>query len=1449
MAIFVLLSNSMMTHIPKDKILILDGATGTMIQRYGLSEADYRDGVFEKSKVELHGNSECLNLTRPEIIRSIHREYIEAGADIIETNTFSANRISQAEYGCEDYAARMAYEGARLAREVADEYLKQGGRRILVAGSMGPTSKSLSLSPDVSDPGFRPYSFDQMREAYREQAQALLEGGADLLLIETCFDALNVKAALAAIQECNAGLRNESTGNLQGDIPVMISVSVSDRSGRTLTGQTLKAFYTAVSHYPLLAFGLNCSLGAAEMTPLVEEISQWCDCAVSCYPNAGLPNEMGGYDQSPEDMAQAVRTMAAKGLLNIAGGCCGTTPDHIRAIATALTGIAPRPVHSSESVSGSPHPHDSSTKTGIFMDKADDSEGLSIKTGLVMDKADDSESSSIKTGLFMDKGDDSEGSSIKTAHFMDKRDDSEGLSIKTALFMDKGARLTVSGLEAVTVDIRQSNFTNVGERTNVAGSRKFARLISEGKYDEALQIAARQIEDGATIIDINMDDAMLDSTREMERFVRHISNDPAVAKAALMIDSSHWETIEAGLKNAQGKCIVNSISLKEGPEQFIEKAKAIRSLGAAVVIMAFDEKGQATTFDRKIEICSRAYRILTEEAGLSPENIIFDANILSIGTGIEEHSKYAIDFIEAVRWIKTNLPGALTSGGVSNLSFSFRGNNAVREAMHSAFLYHAVKAGLDMAIVNPSILQIYDEIEPELLRCVEDVIFDRDPQATERLIDKAARMMAEKETGNQNSTGKMEEKEAGNQNSTAKAELKESAAHTETVLTPGERLKAALIKGRSETLAEDLEQAIYIYGKAVNIIEGPLMEGMETVGKMFGEGKMFLPQVVKSAKVMRDAVEILQPYMDTETAQSGNSKAESCSSHIEAADSTAESDGSHIEAADSKAESGDPHIEAADSKAESGDSRIEAADSSSGSDRCKAKPKITLATVKGDVHDIGKNITGIVLTCNGFQVNDLGVMVDKETILQASDEDNSDIIAVSGLITPSLYQMEELCREMASRNMTKPLFIGGATTSAIHTAVKLAPLYGHVFHGPDASSAAVMAKKYMMDPAGFEAEEHKKQEEIRKLYYKQENTPQEDNMEDNSPKGFGYETYPDGYPSDIPAQQIPSEEVLQYFDWKMFYAIWGVKYGSSSMEAMELVQLRRDAEEEIALGNFRIMLSARFFPAYTENDDIVLVNGRNSAEAGSENHDDNPAGSEWKIIPMMRQEKGDRRSLCDYIIAKESGRTSPFGCFAISVHAADAHEEGCCCPACSNKYEDLIGKAVRMTLAEAASTWLDKKILQQMQQDVTATDGCSRNSDETVASKVPLKVIKPAAGYSSCPDHTLKRDILELLGETTVSHHSHGPHCTCGCHHDEHTHGHSHTEGHGHSQETGALKIRLTETCAMTPEASICGTIFIHPEARYPEIRSISQEQHDSYIARRGMNEDTARRFLGHLLK
>ena len=661
------------------KILILDGAMGTMIQKYSLTEADYHDGPFAGCEKELKGNNECLNLTRPEIIKQIHKEYIAAGADIIETNTFSANLISQSEYGCENFAYEMAYEGARTAREAADEAAAKAAeiglsRKVWVAGSMGPTSKSLSLSPDVADPAFRPYSFDQMKEAYRTQAQALLEGGADLLLIETCFDALNVKAALSAISE----LENCK------DVPVMISVSVGDRSGRTLTGQTLEAFYTSIRHFPILSFGLNCSLGAKELLPLVEEVDKWCGCAVSCYPNAGLPNAMGGYDQSPEEMAAQVKAMAECGLLNITGGCCGTTPAHIRAIADAVREIEPR----------------------------------------------------------------------KTSR-------------------EQEAILKVSGLETASVDLKKNNFTNIGERTNVAGSRKFARLIAEGKYDEALQIAAKQIEDGAAIIDINMDDAMLDSAKEMERFVRYISNDPAVAKAALMIDSSDWDTICAGLKNAQGKCIVNSISLKEGEQKFIQKAREIKRLGAAMVVMAFDEEGQATTYDRKIEICQRAYDLLTKEAGVAPEDIIFDVNILSIGTGIEEHARYAIDFIEAVRWIKDNLPGALTSGGVSNLSFSFRGNNAVREAMHSAFLYHAIKAGMDMAIVNPSMLQVYDEIEPELLKCVEDVIFDKDPGATERLIEKASKMLADKDL---------------------KKGAEVSTEITET-LPVQERLKASLIKG------------------------------------------------------------------------------------------------------------------------------------------------------------------------------------------------------------------------------------------------------------------------------------------------------------------------------------------------------------------------------------------------------------------------------------------------------------------------------------------------------------------------------------------------------------------------------------------------------------------------------------------------------------------------------
>ena len=1195
----------------KDKILILDGAMGTMIQRYTLTEEDYKGDVFSGCIKELKGNNECLNLTRPEIIKAIHGEYIAAGADIIETNTFSANSISQSEYGCEDFAVKMAYAGARIAREAADEAeaiaAKVGlERKVWVAGSIGPTSKSLSLSPDANDPTFRPYSFDQMKEAYKAQAEALAKGGVDIFIIETCFDALNVKAALAAISEVNRTL------------PVIISVSVGDRSGRTLTGQTLKAFYHSVCHLPLLSFGLNCSLGASEMMPLVEEIGSWCRCRVSCYPNAGLPNEMGGYDQSPEDMAAQVQTMAKKGLVNIVGGCCGTTPAHIRAISKALSGIPPRII-------------------------------------------------SVKPVLSTDK---THSYGTESANMYDFTDNP----------------LTVSGLEAVTLDIKRNNFTNVGERTNVAGSRKFARLISEGKYDEALQIAAKQIEDGASIIDINMDDAMLDSAREMERFVRYVSNDPAVAKAALMIDSSHWETILAGLKNAQGKCIVNSISLKEGEDAFIKKASLINSYGAAMVVMAFDEEGQATTYERKIEICERAYRLLTEKAGISPENIIFDANILSIGTGIEEHSRYGIDFIEAVRWIKNNLPGALTSGGVSNLSFAFRGNNKVREAMHSAFLYHAIKAGMDMAILNPSMLQVYDEIEPHLLKCVEDVIFDTDPQATERLIEKASKIIAHTDS-----------KIVGSKDQTSIESNKPSLE---------ERLQNALVKGQTLTLETDMQEAMEKYGSALSIIEGPLMAGMETVGKLFGDGKMFLPQVVKSAKVMRDAVKILEPYMGADENKS-------------------------------------------------------------------SRPKVVIATVKGDVHDIGKNITGIVLGCNGFDVTDLGVMVDKENILECAVREKADIIAVSGLITPSLYQMEELCRAMSEAGMSVPLLIGGATTSAVHTAVKLAPLYKHVFHGADASAAAVLAKKCIIDRETFENEQHAEQEKLRALYHK----PAETTVWKIKTEGFSKETYSTALPENIDYMELPIEEAVPWFDWKMLHAIWGVRYGSPVPEVAELMQLRRDAEDELAMANFKIHIAAHFYNAYSENGNIVIKTDRGERQ-----------------IPMMREESGKMLSLTDFVIPAGKRKTSAFGVFAISVKPNDAHEEGCCCPACSNKYEDLVGRTVRMTVAEAASCWLDNRLKNYLN-DANA------------------KIIKPAAGYASCPDHTLKNDIMELL-----------------------------PQGH-------RLGIKLTESYAMIPESSICGMIFIHPDASYPSIRRISQKQYDDYIQRRGLDESSARRFLGHLLK
>lgn len=1177
------------------RILILDGAMGTMLQRKGLQ-----------------GNSESFNLTNPETIGEIHNEYIEAGADIITTNSFSANSISQSEYNLSDKAGQMAEAAARIARKAAGE----APRKVWVAGSVGPTSKSLSLAQNINDPIFRPYSFDGMAEAFEVQIRGLVKGGVDLLLFETCFDALNTKAALYAI-----GHIPEAS-----DIPIMISASMSDRSGRTLTGQTMEAFYRSVQHCSPLSFGLNCSLGAEEMIPLIAEVASFAACAVSCYPNAGLPNEMGEYDETPSQMAESVRKMALAGSVNIVGGCCGTTPEHIKAVAEAVRGISPRTIPEPDNV------------------------------------------------------------------------------------------LYVSGLESVAVD-RRNNFTNVGERTNVAGSSKFAKLIAAGDYETGLQIAAGQIENGASIIDVNMDDAMLDSRLEMEKFLRYVSNDPAVAKAAIMIDSSHWETLVTGLKNAQGKCIVNSISLKEGEEVFIKKAREIKALGAAVIVIAFDEEGQATTYDRKVEICRRAYSLLTSKVGVRPCDIIFDVNVLPVGTGIPEHSRYGIDFIEAVRWIKGNLPGCRTSGGISNLSFSFRGNNEVREAMHSVFLYHAISAGLDMGIVNPGMLKVYDEIEPELLKCVEDVILDSDAEATDRLIEKASRILDEK-----NSVGvsaRPEEPEAtcaarpirengrlaasgGALTGAESSNISSGAEPAEA--TVEERLVRALVKGDSSGLESDINECLTKYEKPVQIIDGPLMSGMARVGELFGAGKMFLPQVVKSAKTMKNAVALLQPYIEER----------------------------------------------------GGESEVK-------------KPRIVFATVKGDVHDIGKNITEIVLSCNGFEIVDLGVMVPKETILEKAAETSADLIGVSGLITPSLYQMEEICKEMTARGLDTPLLVGGAAASALHTAVRLAPLYGHVFYGQDASASAVLANQLITDREGTEAAEHKKQEHLRELYAQSS----QKKAVHKPVKPFPASSFIKGEPfGNISGKRLGIEEVEPFFDWNMFAAIWGIKSGTGHDE---LRKLRADAHKEIDRlknGNAcRITISARFDGCHSEGDDIVSKDFR---------------------LPMFRQEGG--RSLADFVPPKEYGFESPMGMFAISVRT-ESHPSGCDCTACGTEYGPMLTRAVRLTLAEAASEWLSGHIHKELPSEFSGA-----------------KVIKPAAGYSSCPDHTLKRDILRLLPESE------------------------------------RLGITLLDSCAMIPDASICGLIFIHPEATYPEIRRVSQKAIDEYARRRGMSDSEKARFLGHLL-
>ena len=1165
-------------NIIQKRILILDGAMGTAIQKHGLTETDFRGQEFTNHPVHLKGNNDILTLTQPDIIRNIHRSYIEAGADIITTNTFNSNAVSQAEYHCDKLIYRLNYEGAQLAISAA----KTAAHPVFIAGSIGPTSRTLSLSPDVNRPEYRPIDFDALAATYAEQVAGLIDGGADILLVETVFDGLNAKAALYAIEHVQAEKHTA--------LPVMLSATINDRSGRTLTGQSLTALYTSVSHYPLFSFGLNCSFGAKDLLPFVTELSQYLPCPLSIYPNAGLPNEMGEYEETPLFTAQCLEQMAKAGLLNIAGGCCGTTPAHIAAIRASLENIPPRQVPSPDHT------------------------------------------------------------------------------------------LTVCGLDNVVVDKERNNFINVGERTNVAGSAKFAKHIHAKAYEDAAQIARKQIEDGASIIDINMDDAMLDSANEMATFVRYISNDPDIAKAALMIDSSDWNTILAGLKNAQGKCIVNSISLKEGEEIFLSKACEIRRLGAAVVVMAFDEIGQAVTYERKITICQRAYKLLTQKAGFKAEDIIFDVNILAVGTGLEEHNHYAVDYIRAVKWIKENLPGCRTSGGVSNLSFSFRGNNPVREAMHSVFLYHAILAGLDMAIVNPSMLQVYDEIEPELLTKVEDVVLNRHNEATEQLIE-----LAERIKGNKSADGKPVKNE----------EWRNRPLE--------ERLVYALIKGNTEYLTIDLEEALKQYPSPVAIIEGPLMTGMDKVGSLFGAGKMFLPQVVKSAKAMKNAVAILQPEIEKHN-QAGGQKTK--------------------------------------------------------------RHKVIVATAKGDVHDIGKNIVNIVLTCNNFDVIDLGVMVENRRIVDAIRQHNADIIGISGLITPSLNEMEGLCELLQQEGLKIPLIVGGATTSSVHTAVKLAPKYsGCVVYGGDASHTASLIKRLLSDPQEYTKQIQTEQEQIRHQYYNRQTTLLPLNeIREKAPKFplASYQQPKEFGEHNLIGKHIDLQKLVGKIDWTPFFHFWGFKgkFPEIIYENEEADRTYQAALEMlgtvIASHEFNASLIVQFFNAHREQDDIVLENG--------------------KRLAMLRQQKTDSEclSLADYV----SPEGSTIGLFTLKVEDSRPH---CDC----QDFQHLLRESLCARLTEALAEWMQEQVCEG------------------------LHVIRPAFGYSACPDHSLKKDVFDILDAPEK------------------------------------IGVTLTSSYAIRPTTSLCGMILAHPQARYFSIGQVGNDQMTDYCKRRNINREEGKRLLG----
>jgi 5-methyltetrahydrofolate--homocysteine methyltransferase len=1220
------MSNKNIVHELQKRILILDGAMGSLIQQCRLGENDFRGERLSQHKPDLTGNNDLLSLTRPDIIRKIHRDYLDAGADILETNTFNANRISQADYHLEDFVTEMNVVSARIAREVADEYNHaHPSQPKFVAGSMGPTNKTASMSPDVNDPGFRAITFDDLVTAYSEQARGLIEGGVDILLVETVFDTLNAKAALFAIEEV---LREKKTR-----LPVMVSGTITDASGRTLSGQTIEAFLNSVSWADLLSIGVNCALGARAMKPYVEELSLKAPYFISAHPNAGLPNQFGGYDDTPEDMASQLKEFLEAGAVNIIGGCCGTTPEHIRAFAALAENYPPR------------KPPE--------------------------------------------------------------------IPVRTRL----------SGLEPLAIS-RESNFVNVGERTNVAGSTKFAGLIRKEKYEEALSIAREQVEGGAQILDICMDDAMLDAEKCMVRFLHLVASEPDIAKIPVMIDSSKWSVIEAGLKCVQGKPVVNSISLKEGEESFLEQARKIKQYGAAMVVMAFDEKGQADSFERRKAICQRAYSLLTEKVRVKPEDIIFDPNVLAIGTGIEEHNNYAVDFINTVAWIKDNLPHAKVSGGISNLSFSFRGNNKIRESIHSVFLYHAISKGLDMGIVNPSMLEVYDEIQPELLEKVEDLVLNRRPDATERMIALAETIIQ---------TGKKDEKTDEWRNASVE-----------------ERLKHALVKGIVDFISDDVLEARQHFPRALNVIEGPLMDGMSVVGDLFGAGKMFLPQVVKSARVMKKAVATLLPFIEEEKNE------------------------------------GD--------KGGSG---------SSG--------KILLATVKGDVHDIGKNIVGVVLACNNYEVIDLGVMVPTEKILEAAKELNADIIGLSGLITPSLEIMSDVARQLQKNGFTVPLLIGGATTSKVHTAVKIEPHYqAPVIHVKDASKSVGVVSSLLSkeQKEGFVLQTKKEYETLRNSYSGAKSQTPYFSLEEarNNRLRINWQQTVIQKPSFTGIRvfdDFPLADIKEYISWVFFFIVWQMRGKFPDLlddpkigkEARKLFDDARQLLDRIIREK---LLTARgvagIFPANSAGDDIEIYADETRKEVIA------------RFINLRNQEKKTDGSpnlcLADFIAPRSSGIPDYLGAFAVTTGlgiekiVAEFEKN-------LDDYQGIMTKALADRLAEAFTELLHEKIRKELWGYAPEE---SLSLDEMLLEH--YRGIRPAFGYPACPDHSEKETLFRLLDA---------------------------------EKNTG---ISLTESFSMYPAASVSGLLFAHPESRYFFVGNISRDQVEDYALRKKVNPEKVESWL-----